>query len=243
MSRAPGRGSRAVNEVRQTMERRKFVIGMGALASGSAAAMGTGAFTSAQAERTIDVDVTGDESGFIGLEATSDYAELNSGQLTLNFNGDGDVGDGVNDEGIFYFEDVFKITHQGSEDGKVVRVDTQGLSHSQRVIFFKSGSFDTSNFDTFGGIEPIEGYPNTMEGYRAYDEDETADWIEDGGGESRYGLALDSGEEEYVGVYINTRDDYDEVAPYPEPIDDEGDISGNVEIVAGDWMATGSVDG
>ncbi|MFD1599662.1 hypothetical protein [Halobellus rarus] len=83
------------------MERRKFVIGLGALASGSAAAMGTGAFTAAELDgREANIGVVDDTNGLIGLEAgdselVSNDGGSNDNELVINFNPDG-PGDGVN---------------------------------------------------------------------------------------------------------------------------------------------------
>ena len=118
MSRVPGCGSRAVNEVRQTMERRKFVIGMGALASGSAAAVGTGALSTATVEgRTVDVNVAADSSGFVEIAPENDtYAEENeNGQLELTFDDDSDGGviagdaQGLNPNSTYNFSEVFSV--------------------------------------------------------------------------------------------------------------------------------------
>ena len=50
------------------MERRKFIIGAGALATGSAAAVGSGAFSAAVVEgREADIEVSGDDSALLAL--------------------------------------------------------------------------------------------------------------------------------------------------------------------------------
>jgi|AntRauMinimDraft_4_1070384.scaffolds.fasta_scaffold00037_66 hypothetical protein len=83
------------------MERRKFVIGLGALASGSAAAVGTGAFTAAELDgRTANIGVVNDSNGLIGLEAGgSEYVTNNGGngenELMIDFSSSGG-GTGVN---------------------------------------------------------------------------------------------------------------------------------------------------
>jgi len=92
------------------MERRKFVIGLGALAAGSSAAVGTGAFTSAQMNRGGHIDVVNDSDGLIALlpgggEASdapplgedTDHVFDEGGQLTIDLSSqDGNDGDGVN---------------------------------------------------------------------------------------------------------------------------------------------------
>ena len=93
------------------MERRKFVIGAGALATGSAAAMGTGAFTAARVDnREANIAVNGDDAALIqlipgydesvaGADSTVsdnrvDYDD--SKQLYISFEADDESGSGVN---------------------------------------------------------------------------------------------------------------------------------------------------
>ncbi|MES3161236.1 MAG: DUF1102 domain-containing protein [Halorubrum sp.] len=104
------------------MNRRKFTIGLASLAAGSAAAIGTGAFTSVEADRGITVDVASDAEAFLGLEPTDkpngDYAELDDELLVLNFDGSAeDVGGkGFNPNSTTVVDDVFTATNQGTQD-------------------------------------------------------------------------------------------------------------------------------
>ena len=74
---------------------------MGALASGAAAAMGTGAFTAAELSgREAEINIVDDTDGLIGLEAGSselvnDEGGAGENQLAIDFDVDG-AGDGVN---------------------------------------------------------------------------------------------------------------------------------------------------
>ena len=80
------------------MERRKFLIGMGSLAAGTAAATGTGAFTAMSASRDTNIDVVTDSDGLIGLVDTTDgdvVRTTDNGELTIDFTADGNAG-GVN---------------------------------------------------------------------------------------------------------------------------------------------------
>lgn len=79
---------------------------MGALASGSAAAMGTGAFTAAELDdRTANISVVNDSAGLIGLEAGSTDLVTNTGgsggnELMIDFDPD-DSGTGVNPDSTY----------------------------------------------------------------------------------------------------------------------------------------------
>ena len=101
---------------RETMERRKFVIGLGALAAGSSAAVGTGALTAAElGERDVDIAVSSDENALVGLRpGDSDLVDLNDDQLEISFDADNhDVGaggpgtgDGVNPDSTYQIGDI-----------------------------------------------------------------------------------------------------------------------------------------
>ena len=51
------------------MNRRTFVLGLGTIATGSAAAVGSGAFTSVEADRNISVETADDSAAFLQLDA------------------------------------------------------------------------------------------------------------------------------------------------------------------------------
>ena len=99
------------------MERRKFIIGAGALATGSAAAVGTGAFSSVEAERTIDINTTDDSGALLTIEQNSEY-EGDAGDY-VSETGDGlfeiDI-DSVNKEAVTTFENLFVVTNTGGQD-------------------------------------------------------------------------------------------------------------------------------
>jgi hypothetical protein len=108
------------------MERRKFLIGTGALASGSAAAVGTGAFTSVSADRDVNVNVAGDASAYLAITADdtnngAHYVDETNNGVQIDLNGDdntggGDAfGNGLNDDADVKFADLLQVTNQGTE--------------------------------------------------------------------------------------------------------------------------------
>ena len=121
-ARTPGlRGART--QVRYDMERRKFVVGLGALASGTAAAVGTGAFTSVEADRQVDVQVAEDANAFLGLDnsgaANDEYFDTSGDEYAVDFASTGAGGSGVNPNADTVAEDVFMITNQGTQPVEV----------------------------------------------------------------------------------------------------------------------------
>jgi len=111
------------------MERRKFVVGLGALASGSAAAMGTGAFSSVEADRTISVEVADDSNAYLRLQGAggvnSDYvtSDGTDGVLEINLDSGNDSiagdGDGVNPDAITKIDDLFVVENQGTQEVEI----------------------------------------------------------------------------------------------------------------------------
>lgn len=102
------------------MQRRKFVIGMGALASGAAAAIGTGAFDSVEAERTVQVSTAGDAAAYLGLTGDDQYVgdDSSDSELTIDLGGpETDAGgQGFNENAVTEVSGVVTVTNQGTED-------------------------------------------------------------------------------------------------------------------------------
>ena len=91
------------------MERRKFMIGIGSLAAGGAAAMGTGAFETQEANRQLRVKVKRDQNGAIQLLPIGDFAQeggTNARTLSLKF-------DQQNDDALTEYGPQFRIGNKG----------------------------------------------------------------------------------------------------------------------------------
>jgi hypothetical protein len=107
------------------MQRRKFIAGLGSLAAAGAATIGTGAFTSVEADRGIAVDVASDADAFLALRADgtangAEYVEsTGNGTVTLDFTeadrGDSGGGAGVNANATTVFDELLNIENQGSQ--------------------------------------------------------------------------------------------------------------------------------
>ena len=103
------------------MERRKFVIGAGALATGSAAAVGSGAFSSVEADRDVSVEVANDADAYLGLEGldnanANQYVSSSGGTLEIDIAGSGNSGTGVNQDAVTEFNELFTVSNQGTQD-------------------------------------------------------------------------------------------------------------------------------
>ena len=110
------------------MERRKFILGTGALAAGGAAAIGSGAFTSVEADRDIEVAVADDADAFLGIEPADgpngEYADVTGGTVVLDFTETEEDGEGINDRALTDIQDVITVTNQGTQE-VTINVDFQ----------------------------------------------------------------------------------------------------------------------
>ena len=146
--------------------RRKFIAGLGALATGSAAAVGTGAFTSVSATRNVDVEVAGDASAYLRLEGTggdnSEYVTSSGSGNTLSIdldssNATSENGNGVNPDAVTQLDDVFKIENQGTQEVSVGlnKTDNSGDDNSGLVKFYADTEDETNayNGDPLGSTD------------------------------------------------------------------------------------------
>ena len=161
---------------------------MGSLAAGSAAAMGTGAFASVEATRTVNVTVAGDESAYLGLEDTSPYAQVNGKQLVLNFDDNGNGGQGVNADSVTTFDGVFQMTNNGPNELDIT-IDKSGLANPDRWHFVPK-----EVYEEYSGNYPEDSFYPSWDDFGGYDTTNAS-----GGG-------LGSGDSTLVGVAIDTRD-------------------------------------
>ncbi len=85
------------------MNRRRFIVGLGSAAAGSAAVLGSGAFSAAQLDgRDVNVKVVDDSDGLIGLVPNPNVAGIHDdeGELTIDL---ADDGQGLNQDSIYQF--------------------------------------------------------------------------------------------------------------------------------------------
>lgn len=145
------------------MERRKFVIGLGSLAAGGAAATGTGAVSQLTApDRAVNVQVTGDSSADIALIPGNDpdIALDNDGELELNLS---ENGYGVNIDSIYEYGNpddpsgtpAFTVQNNTSQSFKIVEFsftpdDNNWVTANDDQSFIRFTFNDSGLFDNQG---------------------------------------------------------------------------------------------
>lgn len=189
--------------------------------------LGTGAFTSVEADRTASVAVAGDEDAFLRLAPCTDdsgnvlpngeYVQEEDGMLTLDLTGDNSTpsGTGVNAEATSRFDNVFEIRNQG----------TQPIG-----VWLETADAAMADVDGDGDDEP------RIEFYRA--DDPSTDIVDDGS--SLNAKCLDVGESVCVGFIIRTQglssgDTEDQLfagspPTYPGSNDEELVVNGDAEV-------------
>lgn len=191
------------------MQRRKFLIGLGALGAGSVAAMGTGAFSSASIpDRRVNVSVDADHQSTVALVPGDDpdvYVS-DEGQLVMDLTGAD--GQGVNINSLYTWGNpndpaadyAFKLVNN-DEESLVMKMnyyfeDTQWIvnrGNGQSFIRFQVFDLPPSNAGS-----SAQNYP-----HQSYNKDyslggPTGDWSP--GGSHRF----NPGEEYYVVVSVDT---------------------------------------
>jgi hypothetical protein len=152
--------------------RRKFLAGLGALASGSAAAVGTGAFTSVSASRDITVDTAGDASAFLQFtRAEEDGGVTPNAQEYVTLPSDGAFaidladtnesagagetgGSGVNKDAVTIFDNLVDVTNNGTQEVNI-GVD---LSTEPSELGIYAEDVQGSDDDLGGGFA-VRNYP------------------------------------------------------------------------------------
>ncbi len=139
------------------MQRRKFIASIGSVAAGAAAVTGTGAFTSVEADRSVDVEVAGDSSAYLGLRKAADqssdpgansdaYVDDSGAEVSFDFSSSNGAvgGDGFNPNAITEVDNLIEVQNQGTQSA-FLSVDTANLDFS-----------DSSNNQAGVGLAVVE---------------------------------------------------------------------------------------
>lgn len=97
--------------------RRDMLLGAGALVAGGGAVLGTGAFTSVQAERTASVETASDENALLSFAPNDTYGgnageyitESDINTMEMSF-------EAVNRNAVTRFENLFTVGNQGTQE-------------------------------------------------------------------------------------------------------------------------------
>ena len=108
------------------MKRRRFILSIGGASAGAVALIGSGAFTSVEAERQLTVEVVDDPDAFLSLDACGvpsetpnvEYVDIEDGLLSIVLSPDNPTsggGTGVNSDARTRINNVFQVENQGTQ--------------------------------------------------------------------------------------------------------------------------------
>ena len=147
------------------MQRRKFILGLGAASTGGSALIGSGAFTSVAADRDIAIDVADDSDAYLRLAACTDddgnpkpngdyVYQGEDGLFSISLSGDNGnnppAGSGVNPEALSKFHNVFEICNQGTQSVCV----NFGVDDESDVPLIPSDADVPERYDFEAGEDP-----------------------------------------------------------------------------------------
>lgn len=167
------------------MNRRQLILGLGSVVGGSVGVVGSGAFSSISANRSVDLRVARDPNAYLGLNERNDgeRSRIGDSQLRLRFPGltESAPGDGPGSNSIYEFDDSgFIITNQGTqqisiyaeqaeESAPYIEIyditdeDKQGLTESSPASLSTGGSVTVGiRIDTRGASSRTELYSRTL---------------------------------------------------------------------------------
>ncbi|TKX80484.1 hypothetical protein [Halorubrum sp. SD626R] len=142
--------------------RRNVLIGLGSLVAGGGALLGTGAFTSVEANRTVSVQTAGDADALLAFEAANDnpYVSIpTDGQIEINLDNTSGNSNatGLNQNAITTFDELVQITNNGTQPVGTLEfeiVDNNGDDQDVLSVVYK-GNVQTDT--TSGNSEYSSG--------------------------------------------------------------------------------------
>jgi hypothetical protein len=149
------------------VKRRKFMIGMGSLAAGSAAAMGTGAFDSGKTDVNSSLNIVNDANALIALgNAEGQQVYVEDGQLKMDFSGGkSGAGAGVQPGSVYNYKPAFTITNNDGQAHDITLSynlnDYSGGSPAWANIQFTVEDGEGNTYG-FGAKEQNSGNANTV---------------------------------------------------------------------------------
>ncbi|QCC59121.1 hypothetical protein DVR14_10980 [Natrinema thermotolerans] len=142
------------------MNRRNVLLGLGTIVAGGGAALGSGAFSQAEAQRSVSVSLEGDSSGLLRPSVNaSEYEGVESGTETRNSGPEMNQVKfvGINDESVFAFDDVLQVSLQSETDAKVSGTFDISISTDAGSVAVYKGSFpdNASRDDTGSNVTDV----------------------------------------------------------------------------------------
>jgi hypothetical protein len=132
------------------MNRRQALIGIGSLAVGSGAALGSGAFTSVEADRDVSIETAGDDSAYLTLDGDGSYiTDATAGEtIALDLGSPGS--EAFNKNATTQVADIVDVTNNAGDGTQTtVGFGPSGSQNGSETITLTDGSGNTVADVTF----------------------------------------------------------------------------------------------
>lgn len=142
------------------MNRRNVLVGLGTIVAGGGAALGTGAFSSVEANRSVSVTTAGDANALVGFNITSSLLQGSEGadNEMIQF----DLED-LNIGATTRFDGGFEITNNRETEGDTVTISIQDGDGNSITTTDASGEGDGMYFEySDGDLTDIAGNGGTV---------------------------------------------------------------------------------
>ncbi|SDK81589.1 hypothetical protein [Natronorubrum texcoconense] len=143
------------------MNRRNVLVGLGTIVAGGGAALGTGAFSSVEADRSVTVETTGDGDAYLGISVDGDYAtDDSSGDGAAEIN----LGESYNDDAVTTVNGVLTLTNNAADDEEIHVSFGDDESHSSTaeididgaVVEFTLNETNGGEYQSLSNNESVE---------------------------------------------------------------------------------------
>ncbi len=186
------------------MNRRNVLVGLGGVVAGGGALLGTGAFTTVEAQRTVTVNAAGDASALLGFAEAGDgigsnVVDIEDGLLVIDFDEAARGSQGVNLNGLTTVGDV-------DIDGS--SVDTEALTITNNGTQTVDINFDIefSNANESGLNDAGKDPEDILKLWTDASGNETIDGDDFGNLVEHDLVGLESGNSVEIAVQIDTRE-------------------------------------
>ncbi|AGB38184.1 hypothetical protein [Natronococcus occultus] len=132
------------------LNRRNTLIGLGTIVAGGGAALGTGAFSTVEADRNVDIETDGDGDALLELRIESETLSGDNENDVIEF-----ALDNLNEDATTRFNDALVIGYNGDEDDVTYSIEIEMAETEEDILntdggamyFEGDGPFDVTGSD------------------------------------------------------------------------------------------------
>lgn len=155
------------------LNRRNVLVGLGTIVAGGGAALGTGAFSTVEAERNVSIETAGDSGALLGLEITNDTLRGEDDD-TIEF----DLESDLNIDATTTFDEALRISNNADPDDDIGTISVEITADGDNLLVDSDGG-ETATGMNFVGNADTDGDENVVEIGEGEEEAEVFDVVFD----------------------------------------------------------------